>query len=150
MGNTTVAFGTLLIVLGVGTFVATGATTEQITALIPAVFGILLGLLGFLARKDHLRKHVMHAAVLVALVGTVVPAVRAVPKVPTLVETGKVEVERADGTKKDMKVAVVAQLIMAALCGILLGLCVKSFIDARRARKASAAAGSGPAQPTPS
>jgi hypothetical protein len=139
VANITVAFGAMLILLGVGGFVLTGATTDQITALIPAAFGLVLGLLGFLARKDRLRKHVMHAAVLVGLIGTVVPAVRAVPKLPTLIQTGKVEVEKEDGAKKDLKVAVVAQLVMAVVCGTFTGLCVRSFIAARRARKAAAA-----------
>jgi hypothetical protein len=140
VANITVAFGALLILLGVGSFVLTGATKEQITALIPAGFGLLLGLFGLLARRDGLRKHVMHAAVLLALVGTIVPLVRAAPKVTTLIETGKVEVEKEDGTKKDMKVAVIAQLVMAGLCAAFTGLCVKSFIDARKARKASVSA----------
>ena len=144
MANISVAFGAILIFLGVGTFFATGATMEQITALIPAGFGLVLGVLGILARKEHLRKHVMHAAVLLALVGTIFPAVRAVPKLPALIETGKVEVQR-DGTTKDIKVAVLAQLAMAVLCGVFTGLCVKSFVDARRARKAAAPVGSGPA-----
>ena len=134
MANITVAFGALLILLGVGTFVSTGATMEQVTALIPAFFGLALGVLGLLARHDHLRKHVMHAAVLLALLGTIFPAVRAIPKVPTLIETGHVEVTKEDGSKKDMKVAVIAQLVMAGLCAAFTALCVKSFIDARRAR----------------
>jgi hypothetical protein len=143
VANLTVAFGTVLILLGVGAF----ALTEAPTALIPAYFGLALGLCGLLARKDRLRMHVMHVAVLLALVGTVVPALRAVPKVPVLIETGKVEIERDDGTKKDMKVAVIAQLLMAGICAVFTVLCVKSFIDARRARKAKAA--SAPASPAP-
>ena len=71
MANITVAFGAALILLGVGAFVLTGATMDHITALIPAFFGLPLGLLGIVARKDHLRKHAMHAAVLLGLVGFV-------------------------------------------------------------------------------
>jgi len=135
VSNITIVFGTLLMLLGTGTFFFTGASKDQLTALIPAIFGLLLGVCGLLARKDYLRKHVMHAAVLLGVVGVILPAIRAVPKLPTLLETGKVEVER-DGVTKDLKHAVIEQLIMAGLCAVFTGLCVKSFIDARRARQA--------------
>ena len=144
MANITVAFGAILILLGVGSFVLTGATKDQLTALIPAAFGLVLGLLGYLARKDRLRMHVMHAAVLLALVGTVIPAYCIRNTLPSLIEHGKVEVVREDGTTKDMKVAVIAQLIMAGLCAVFTGLCVKSFIDIRRARRANATSTSSP------
>jgi len=37
--------------------------------------------------------------------------------------------------------AVVAQLVMMVLCGVFLALCIRSFVAARRARAAAAAAG---------
>src|SRR5260370_3461997 len=48
VANITVGFGALLVLLGVGFFAATGF--EHVTAPIPAVLGLVLGLLGTLAR----------------------------------------------------------------------------------------------------
>jgi hypothetical protein len=75
----------------------------------------------------------MHAAALLGLVGFVVPAVRALPKLPELVSTGKVVVSTDDGAR-DATLAIVMQLLMALVCAVFVGLCVKSFIDARVAR----------------
>jgi uncharacterized membrane protein HdeD (DUF308 family) len=117
-------FGGLLIVLGVAGFVLTDMA--HVTALIPAFFGIALVILGVLARKDHLRMHAMHLAALLGLVGLIVPAVRAAPNVGTLF----------DGTAdRDKAIATASQLLMALLCAVFVGLCIKSFVDARRARR---------------
>ncbi len=118
MASTTVVFGVLLMLLGVGGYFLTG--TSSFTALIPAIFGLLLIVLGALARSESIRKHAMHAAAMVALVGGVgalIPLLRtpAGPRSP---------------------VAVFSQAAMAALTAVFVGLCVKSFIAARRARKA--------------
>jgi hypothetical protein len=79
-----------------------------------------------LARNDRLRMHAMHLAALLGLVGFIVPAVRAAPKVGTLF----------DGTaERPAAIAVASQLLMALLCAVFVGLCIKSFIDARRARR---------------
>jgi len=129
VANLTVGFGTLLILLGVGTFAY--INFEHATALIPAYFGVVLGVCGILARKDHLRKHVMHVAVVVGLIGAVMGAVRVAPNLGDLLSTGKVI--RDD---KDRTVATVETLALAVICTVFTGLCVKSFIDARRARQA--------------
>jgi hypothetical protein len=131
VGPITIFFGVVLILLGLVGYFATGAVS--VTALIPAFFGLPLVVLGLLARMDHLRKHVMHAAVLIGLVGFLFPAIRAVPKVPTLVSSGRVVVT-ADGQERDLTFAVTLQLAMALVCGTFVALCVKSFIDARRSR----------------
>ncbi len=131
MANLTVAFGTILILLGVGAYAWTGAPT----ALIPSYFGLALGICGFLARKDRLRMHVMHVAVLVGLAGTIVPAYKAMPHLSALLNEG---VEALKAT--------LVQLIMAAICAVFTGLCVKSFMDVRRARKANAALSATPTE----
>ena len=41
----------------------------SVTALIPAFFGLPLVVLGFLARSESIRRHAMHAAAALALVG---------------------------------------------------------------------------------
>jgi len=135
---TSILFGVLLIVLGLGGYFGTG--TSSPTALIPAGFGAVLVLLGAVAWKDNLRKHAMHAASMVAVVGFIGAAIMAFPKLPTLLSTG--EVIRADGT--NATIAVIAQLIMAGLCLVFLALCVNSFISARRRRKAQTVEGASP------
>jgi hypothetical protein len=131
MGGTEVApvsigFGVVLIALGAGFYVATGQ--EHPTSLIPAGFGLVLLLLGLIALKDSLRKHAMHLAAMVGLIGFVVPAVMALPKLPALLSG---EAARP--------AAVVEQLIMAGLCLLFVLLCVRSFIVARRNRTRQAA-----------
>ena len=67
MSSTIIVFGMLLTLLGLAGYFLTGASSP--TALIPAIFGVLLLVLGFLARSEATRKHAMHAAATVALVG---------------------------------------------------------------------------------
>jgi hypothetical protein len=129
MGPVAIGFGALLTCLGALGFGLTGAKT----ALIPAGFGLVLILLGSLALNDALRKHAMHFAAMVGLIGFAMPAAMAGPKLPTLLRTG--EVLRADGSSATF--AVVLQLVMAAICGVFLALCVNSFIQARRRRQAA-------------
>ena len=62
MPQITIALGSLLILIGVGFYFGTGATS--VTALIPAFLGIPMAVAGVLARRESLRKHAMHAAVL--------------------------------------------------------------------------------------
>jgi hypothetical protein len=131
---TSIVFGLLLVVLGLGGWAGTGMVHP--TALIPAGFGVVLAALGFVARTDRWRKHAMHAAAVVALVGFIAVLVMAVPHLGELISTGAVK--RADGS--DATYAVLEQLAMTVLCGVFVGLCVKSFIDARRRRRADAAA----------
>jgi hypothetical protein len=116
--------GAVLILLGLGGYVSTGR--EHPTALIPAYFGAAFFALGWLGRNDRLRKHVMHAAAALALIGFLVPGIMAVPKLVKLASGNEVERPRA----------VVLQAVMAVLCGVFVGLCVRSFITARKARLA--------------
>lgn len=116
MASTTIVFGLLLTLLGFSGYFLTG--TSSFTALIPAAFGLLLMALGFLARNEASRKHAMHAAAAVALVGffgALMPLLRTPAGVrPAL--------------------AVYSQLAMVVLTGLFVVLCVKSFVDARRRR----------------
>jgi hypothetical protein len=67
MPATTRLVGLLLAVIGIGSYVGTGRTS--VTALIPAFFGAAFLLLAYVARNEPARKHAMHAALVVALVG---------------------------------------------------------------------------------
>jgi hypothetical protein len=121
MPTITLVFGGLLIVLGVASYVLTGS--QHVTALIPAAFGVVFEVLGVLAQKPNLRKHAMHAAALLALVGFAA-TVRGVLQAITLAQGGTVERPQA----------VVARAVMAILCLAFVALCVNSFIAARRNR----------------
>ena len=65
MSSQTLYTGIALIILGIGGYLASGAAS--VTALIPAFIGAVFVLLGLLGRKETLRKHMMHATMLVAL-----------------------------------------------------------------------------------
>jgi hypothetical protein len=118
----TVVFGGLLVIVGAIAFVATGSSHP--TALIPAALGLVFALLGGLSFKEHLRKHTMHAAAALALICVVALAIMSGPKLATLLSGGTVE----------RPPAVIAQAVTAGLCLVFVGLCVNSFIQARRGR----------------
>ncbi len=116
----TIVTGVLLIVLGVGGYVM----TEAPTSLIPAGFGVLLAVFGAVASRERYRMHAMHGAVLVGLLGLIGALVRVIPAAVS----GEIALPRAFAM----------QVAMGVICAAYVALCVKSFIDARRRRKAAA------------
>ena len=120
MSSTTLAFAFAYLLLGISGFVLTGSTHK--TALIPCIFGLLFLVFGLLARKDNLRKHVMHTAVLIALLAFLGTA-RSLPHLPELF----------NGTA-EKPAAIITQAVNAALSLAFILLAVRSFIQARRAR----------------
>ena len=121
MASTSIAFGVVLIVLGLASYFLTGMSS--VTALIPAFFGFVLALLGMLARDENKRKHAMHAAVVVALLGLG-------GSIPGLMKIGSY----FDGTA-ERPAAVMAQSIMAILMIIYIVMAIRSFAAARAARR---------------
>jgi hypothetical protein len=119
-----ILFGGLLIVLGIWGYFGTGTTS--LTALIPCVFGLVLAVCGILALNEKNLKMAMHIAAGVGLLGFL-GTVRAWFKLPALL-SGEVALRPE---------AVIAQSIMAALTLVFVLLCVKSFVDVRRARRAA-------------
>ena len=121
MPSTSILCGGLLILIGIiGYVYGMMNGNASVTALIPAFFGIVLALLGFFAQsKENLRKHLMHVAVIVGLLGFIIPAVRIISKFSTMT----------------MSAAFLSQLAMSLVCLVFVILCVKSFIDARRSRE---------------
>ena len=117
MPTTTRYFGLILIVLGVASYVLTGRAS--VTALIPALFGAVLVICALVARNEAARKHAMHAAVAVGLIGALAALGRGVPAA-------------LDGGAT--RPAVLSQLIMGGLLLIYVALGVQSFIAARKAR----------------
>ena len=120
MASTTIAFGVVLIVLGLASYFLTGMVS--FTALIPSVFGVVLALCGMIARDERKRKHAMHGAVLVALLGFA-------GSVPGLLRIG----QYFDGTAA-RPAAVLAQSMMAVLMLIYLVMAIRSFAAARARR----------------
>jgi len=123
MANVTIGFGLALAALGVAGYLGTDRTS--LTALIPLVFGLLLVVCGALARREALRKHAMHAAAVIGLIGFLGP-LRVLPQMLALLGGGAVA----------HRAAVLDQLAMLVVCGVFLALCIRSFVAARRARTA--------------
>jgi hypothetical protein len=117
MPTTTRYFGLILIVLGIASYMLTGRTS--VTALIPAIFGAVLVICAFIARSENARKHAMHAAVAVGLIGALAALGRGIPAALA-----------GDATRP----AVLSQLVMGVLLLVYVALGVQSFIAARRAR----------------
>ena len=123
MRTVTALLAAILVVLGVGLYLGSGR--GSVTALIPAFFGVAFGLCAALATNAHRRKHAMHAAAMLALLGAGGSA-RGIPDVLKLL--GGESVERP--------AAAWGQVAMMLLCLVFLVLAVRSFVAARRARKA--------------
>jgi hypothetical protein len=117
MPGTTRLFGLLLIVFGVASYVTTGRSS--ITAMIPAFFGAVLVICALVARNEAARKHAMHVAVAVGLIGAVASLARGVPAA----------ISGGAG-----RPAVISQLAMGVLLLVYVALGVQSFIAARKAR----------------
>ncbi len=117
MPSTTIALGVALIIVGLAGYFLTGAAS--LTALIPAAFGLVIALSGLIARDERKRKHAMHAAVVVALLGFL-------GSIRGLLQIGDV----FDGTAA-RPAAIVAQTIMAVLTLVYMVMAVRSFVRAR-------------------
>jgi hypothetical protein len=124
MAKVTIGFGVTLILLGAISFFGTGSVHP--TALIPAYFGLVLTVCGVLANStsDKRRMIAMHIAVTVGLLGFLGSGIMAI-----------VETAKAHGGPLAHPAAVESQAAMAVLCLIYVGLCVRSFIAARRSRR---------------
>ncbi len=118
--------GVALIVLSLVGYALKDPANSGTTAFIPAAFGLLLVVFGALALRDNLRKHAMHAASAVALLGVVGGLV------PIIMSLAK-------GNFGARPLALAVQIGLIVLCGEMLALCVNSFIQARRRREQEAA-----------
>jgi hypothetical protein len=118
MANWTLGYGALLIALGVGGFVATGA--EHKTALIPAGFGAVAVGLGLLARREAYRRRALQGALVLALIG-IGGSARGLAKLPALLA----------GEEMERPAAVITQSIMA---GLSIAQVVACLVALRRAR----------------
>jgi hypothetical protein len=117
MTKVTQIVGAVLVVVGVVAYVATGFAS--VTALLPALLGLVIGGLGLLAPRLQAGQHAIHAALVVALLGAL----------GSLQPLGGL----ADGDA-----AAITSLVTVLVCAVYLALGVRSFIAARRARQRSA------------
>ncbi len=112
MPRPTLIVAALLIALGLGAFLMSGSRT----ALMPAYPGVLLAIFGGLAIAfAGARRHLMHLAALVALLGALAPAAALTIRASQM-----------------SALALSVNLGMLLLCGGLLILMVRSFLAARR------------------
>lgn len=118
MPNTAIWIGRSLVLLGLAGYgYGLVEPPASFTALIPAAFGVVLMLLGHLAASsEDLRKHLMHGAVVVALIGFVLPTGRIISKL----------------SEFKLSIGTASQILMALICLVFVVLAVRSFIDARR------------------
>lgn len=126
MAQLSIAYGAVLILIALVGYFGTGRVS--VTALIPACFGLPVAILGMVAPRvrDKARMHVMHAIVVIA----VLAAVGTVPSLSGLVKL-------LSGAQVERPPAVYARSATAIVSVLFVVICVKSFIDARRARQAA-------------
>lgn len=120
----TFTIGGLVAVTGIVAFLATGASS--LTALIPTLLGVLLLVCGVIARKESARKHAIHAALVIALLGIF-------GTLMNVLQLGDLFAGTAE-----RPAAVIASTVTFALLLVYVVLGVRSFIAARRARRTPA------------
>jgi hypothetical protein len=102
--------GIVLIAIGVISYAITAGASA--TALIPALLGVVIGAAALIAnRKPELRRHLMHGAMAIALLGAL-GSLRGFGMLPS--------------------VAGIAQVATVIVCAAFLAMGVRSFIEARK------------------
>lgn len=124
MVQLTAIVGVLLVIVGVVGYVLTDMVS--LTALIPAAIGVVLVLLAVWGQRPAARRHAMHAALLIALLG-IGGTVRGLVQLPTLLAGGEVA----------RPAAVYSQSLTAVVLLVLLLAGIRSFLAARRSRARS-------------
>ena len=124
----TIITGSLLSLLGIAGYVF--SDRSSLTALIPLLFGTLLELCGVLALRPAMKKHAMHGASVLALLG-ILGSARGAIGIFTLLGGGTVA----------RPLAVQVQAAMFVICLVFLMLCIRSFREARKRREADMVTG---------
>lgn len=119
MTTVTQIVGAVLIALGVIAYVATAFAS--VTALFPALLGLVLLVLGLVARRASAHQHAIHAALVVALLGAL----------------GSLQ---PIGGLADAEAAAITSLVTILVCVVYIALGVRSFVAARKARERSGGA----------
>jgi uncharacterized membrane protein len=124
MAKLSIAYGVIFILMGLYSYF--GISSESVTALIPAFFGVPMLILGWLGLNEKYLKHAMHGAAVLTLLGFA-------GTVGGLIKFFKM----LGGAEMERPAAITVQAIMAILCLIFLIFAIKSFIDARKNRMKS-------------
>jgi len=121
MPQTAIWSGRILVLVGIiGYAYGLYIGAASLTALIPAIVGVVLMALGYVASSSEgMRKHVMHAAVVVGLLGFIAAA-------------GRLAMKASEFT---ISAASLSQIAMALICLVFVLLAVRSFMAARRDRQ---------------
>ena len=136
MAKPSIVIALLLIALGVYAYVQPPFKDEKgqdknksITRLIPSVVGAPILLCGILALNPSRRKHSMHVAVTIGLLGLLA----AIGRLPTTYKP----LAQTSGEHEIAKTEFAQQMLwkMAFLCLLFVLLCVRSFIAARKEMK---------------
>ncbi|MCU0493311.1 MAG: hypothetical protein MUD01_17130 [Chloroflexaceae bacterium] len=122
MVNTTFIYGGFLALLGIVGYVAAPAESRSLTALIPTFLGIPVLAAAFAGRNEGWRKHAMHVAVVLGLLGLLAALSRLVP---------------ALASGDPIGLAAISLALLAIASAVYVGLGVRSFIEARRQRTAA-------------
>ena len=117
MANHAISFGVALIIVGLYGYL--GYETQSPTALIPAAVGLLLVISGIAGQKETRRKHAMHAAATISLLGAFAAWGRAIAML-------------TKGKEANLMI-----LLMGVICTLFVFLCIRSFTAARKAREES-------------
>jgi hypothetical protein len=137
----TLIVAVLLIVVGIVGYAGQDPAQGKVspTALIPAIIGAVIGVCGLLSFSDKLRKHAMHLASVVGLIGVfggVMPLQRQAKTIREDAEKAGAPISMSEAWSKvdPLKPSAVSGVLTSLICLVFVGLCVKSFIDARKAR----------------
>jgi NADH:ubiquinone oxidoreductase subunit 2 (subunit N) len=122
----TIVAGGLLTLLGIFGYLA--SESQSLTALIPLAIGLPLETCGALAMRPAFRKHAMHGASVLALLGVLGSA-------PGAVRYLRVVTSSAEPARP---LALQMQTAMFVICLLLLVLCIRSFTSARARRAVDA------------
>lgn len=120
MAIAAIVTGAVLVLLGVGFYA--GVPPHSITALIPAFLGVLIAILGVVARNEKARRHAMHGAMLFGVIG-ILGSLMGVSNWLKIVQ----------GQQVARPHAALEQFLMLVVCGVFLTMCINSFVKARRA-----------------
>lgn len=125
MARTAVIFGLLLVGVTLATIGYNNFGFKSPTVFIPAGIGALIALLGFISFKDSLRKHAMHAAATIGLLGGLACLGMGIKQIGKFASENPPKIDQIGSV-----------WATAALCLIFVALCVQSFRRARRERLA--------------
>lgn len=116
MANITRIVGGVLLAVGLGGYLATDGA--HFTALLPAVLGLAILVLGIVAGRSEDARHAIHAALALALIG----GLGALPRAAGIADGGA---------------AAIASLVTAVVALGYVGLGVRSFLAVRKARQSA-------------